>query len=152
MVNRRQMVSWTVRGVLAAITATLGTLAGGVVGSARTRRTRETWIVAADLERVPDIDPLELTIAIEREDAYLRSVERRVVFVTHDGTDVTALSAVCSHLGCRVSWDARGREFACPCHGGRYDLAGAVTAGPPPRPLERLPTRIEDGRVLVRLP
>jgi Rieske Fe-S protein len=50
-----------------------------------------------------------------------------------------------------VSWDARAREFACPCHGGRYNLTGAVEAGPPPRPLERLPARVEEGRVLVRL-
>lgn len=43
------------------------------------------------------------------------------------------LSTTCTHLGCALR--LRGRELVCPCHGGRFSLAGAVLAGPPPSPL-----------------
>ena len=33
-------------------------------------------------------------------------------------TEVTALSSTCTHLGCRVSWNADEQALKCPCHGG----------------------------------
>ncbi|MFG2395362.1 ubiquinol-cytochrome c reductase iron-sulfur subunit [Streptomyces lavendulae] len=51
-------------------------------------------------------------------------------------------SAVCTHLACAVLWrEDRGAdgELYCPCHEGVFDArTGAVTAGPPPRPLPRI--------------
>lgn len=48
---------------------------------------------------------------------------------------VVAFSAICTHKGCVVKPDAA--EFACPCHGSRYDSTnGEVTAGPAPRALD----------------
>jgi hypothetical protein len=38
-------------------------------------------------------------------------------------------------------------RFICPCHGGVYDLLGRRVGGPPPRPLDRFPTRVVNGRV-----
>ena len=32
--------------------------------------------------------------------------------------------------------------YSCPCHGGAYDSLGLVTAGPPPRPLDRFDVKI----------
>jgi len=53
-----------------------------------------------------------------------------------------ALSATCSHLGCRVRWDAPRKQFLCPCHGGTYDRDGKVVAGPPPRGLDPVNVRL----------
>jgi Rieske Fe-S protein len=47
----------------------------------------------------------------------------------------------CTHLGCRVNWDAVRDGFTCPCHGSRYDHDGNVAAGPATRPLSRIPAR-----------
>ncbi|HAK89835.1 MAG TPA: hypothetical protein DCP24_12385 [Nitrospiraceae bacterium] len=71
------------------------------------------------------------------------------VFLVAAGTDLTAFSSVCTHLGCLVNWDNNKKEFLCPCHAGKYDINGNVIAGPPPRPLTRLPLKIEDGKVYV---
>lgn len=60
-----------------------------------------------------------------------------------------AFSSVCTHLGCLVSWDNNKKQFLCPCHGGKYDIAGNVIAGPPPKPLTRLPLEIKEGKVYV---
>jgi Rieske Fe-S protein len=52
----------------------------------------------------------------------------------------------CTHLGCNYSLDAEKKVFRCPCHTGFFDLkTGAVLGGPPPRPLDTLPVKVEDG-------
>ncbi|HEY6010966.1 MAG TPA: ubiquinol-cytochrome c reductase iron-sulfur subunit [Nitrospirota bacterium] len=71
------------------------------------------------------------------------------VFIVSSAEGLAVLSAVCSHLGCLVSYNKQKREFVCPCHGGRYDLAGRNIAGPPPAPLTRYPIEMREGMLFV---
>lgn len=59
------------------------------------------------------------------------------------------LSAVCTHLGCVVSWESAQREFLCPCHGGRFSAEGQVLGGPPPKPLEPIAVALEGDQIVV---
>ncbi|MBV9850773.1 MAG: Rieske (2Fe-2S) protein [Armatimonadetes bacterium] len=61
-----------------------------------------------------------------------------------------ALSAACTHKGCPVAWRAADRKFHCPCHGGQFDATGRAIAGPPPRPLAALPTKVRNGILLIQ--
>lgn len=65
-----------------------------------------------------------------------------------DGT-LVALSAVCTHLGCIVQWEKDKQDFLCPCHGGRFTSDGIVTAGPPPKPLPKIPFSVAGGNITV---
>jgi thiosulfate dehydrogenase [quinone] large subunit len=61
-----------------------------------------------------------------------------------------AFSAVCTHAGCPVQFDASNEQFVCPCHGGLYDArTGRVLAGPPPAPLQQIPVRVVGGQLRV---
>ena len=53
-----------------------------------------------------------------------------------------AMSSTCTHLGCRVSYDASSKLMRCPVPRRRVHARRATSvAGPPPRPLAELPAR-----------
>ena len=68
------------------------------------------------------------------------------VIVIKESTGYSALSLICTHQGCTVNFTGSG--FACPCHGGTYNINGAVTGGPPPAPLTKY-TVTESGTTLT---
>jgi cytochrome b6-f complex iron-sulfur subunit len=72
-----------------------------------------------------------------------------VVRLDHD--QVVALSAVCTHVRCILKYDRERRGFICPCHAGRFDLAGNVLGGPPSRALATYSVSVRAGEVYVTL-
>lgn len=77
-------------------------------------------------------------------------VERTVWLVRRSAERVTAFSPNCPHLGCGYRWFSQDRQFKCPCHASFFDIDGKVLAGPAPRALDVLETKIENGKVLVK--
>ena len=59
------------------------------------------------------------------------------IVVRAAGGELSAFSAVCTHLECTVQFKPDTSQIWCACHNGLYDLAGNVISGPPPRGLER---------------
>jgi cytochrome b6-f complex iron-sulfur subunit len=58
----------------------------------------------------------------------------------------TAISLVCTHLGCTVESQPQG--FACPCHGSHFDMQGKVLRGPAAKPLTQLRVQaMPDGKL-----
>ena len=150
--GRRRFLSGAIAVIQGAIGATLGFLLGGAVVSPAFGTRRVNWWPAAALDDLPDNEPTPIAIRVTREDGYSQVVDRQVVFlVKTSGSEVTALSSTCTHLGCRVSWNADDQTLRCPCHGGVFDRTGAVKSGPPPAPLAKLPTRVDGEQVLVEL-
>lgn len=64
--------------------------------------------------------------------------EKIAVYKSPEG-NVNALSPVCTHAGCIVTWNDAEKSWDCPCHGGRYDIYGNVLTGPPRKNLQAIP-------------
>lgn len=73
-------------------------------------------------------------------------------FVERAGGRLRAVSGVCTHQGCRLTYaEGRGR-YVCPCHGAQFALDGTVAWHRPnitPTSLPRLAVREADGYVQV---
>ena len=76
-------------------------------------------------------------------------VEGVPVELRRAGDEIRARSLLCTHLGCRLQWREADASYHCPCHAGRFDAEGRPVAGPPRRPLTRIPVRLEDGHVVL---
>ncbi len=150
--GRRRFLVRTIVVIQAAIGATLGFVLGATTLSPSFSRRDAAWLRAADLDSLPENQPVPVTLRVNRQDGYSQVVDRTVVYLVRTGEqNVRAMQSTCTHLGCRTSYDRRSKRIMCPCHGGIFDAQGNVVAGPPPAPLPRLTTRVENGQVLVQV-
>ena len=78
------------------------------------------------------------------------AVNGQPVIVVRTPQGFRAFTAICTHLGCIVGWDAARHQIACPCHAGFFDISGRPVAGPPPRPLAEHGVAVVNGEVLVK--
>lgn len=66
------------------------------------------------------------------------------------GGEVTALSAICSHMPCSLVWREADDDFLCPCHDATFYPDGELKfARRPYPPLTRFRARVEEGQVFV---
>jgi Rieske Fe-S protein len=49
---------------------------------------------------------------------------------------LSAVSSVCTHMGCDVHWNDHDGNWACRCHGSRFAPDGSVLRGPAVKPLQ----------------
>lgn len=73
--------------------------------------------------------------------------KRKKVAVVKEGSEIHALSLVCTHLGCSVQVTSGG--IVCPCHGSRFSHLGKVLRGPADRPLQRLAVQDRGDHIVV---
>ncbi|PSL50510.1 menaquinol-cytochrome c reductase iron-sulfur subunit [Salsuginibacillus halophilus] len=152
-VSRRQFLTYTLTGVG-------GFMAAGML-MPMVRMAVDPVLDAAaegDMNYLVEFDelgeePIRRELTYEADDGWYESEQIETIYVYRDGDDVVALSAVCTHLGCTVSWE--GSEdypemFYCPCHFGLYERDGTNVEGTPPtEPLHRYEYEIRDGAVYV---
>ncbi len=142
---RREFLARTIQ-VLGALVAATVAGAFAVLVPSRLRKRRREFFETVAVEDLPRRGVKKVVVEVPVSG---RTARLPVYIVVSPGGEYTALSARCTHLGCFVNWDRNRNEFLCPCHGGRYDLTGAVVGGPPPRRLERLPVEIRDGSAWI---
>ncbi|MBV5316696.1 MAG: ubiquinol-cytochrome c reductase iron-sulfur subunit [Desulfobulbaceae bacterium] len=72
-----------------------------------------------------------------------------ILFGTKEGA--TAVSRICTHLGCRVNYQQDKEYIECPCHQSRFTPAGERIAGPAQKNLPIYDVTLKkdaDGRVI----
>ncbi|HMK09131.1 MAG TPA: ubiquinol-cytochrome c reductase iron-sulfur subunit [Anaerolineales bacterium] len=140
---------WAAGALMAAVYAIPGL--AYLLAPALQKLQAETWIPLGPVSKVEPGVPTLFRADVRRQTGWIVNEEQLTVYVlTEDGRSYIALSNVCTHLGCRVRWVDSQQEFFCPCHNGIFDKAGQVVSGPPPRPLDQYPVKVEDGQLYIQ--
>jgi Rieske Fe-S protein len=76
-------------------------------------------------------------------------------FVHRSADGLTAVSGICTHLGCKLALDGPMQQLNCPCHAASFRVDGTVLSHPLTVPLPHLPklmVRESEGVVQVFVP
>lgn len=115
------------------------------------RKASKKWVDLGIVDLLKGSRYKKINYVFQAKDGWVEANKKRSVYLTDQGGgDFVVYSRVCSHLGCLVRWDDEKNQFLCPCHGAIFDSTGKVVAGPPPRPMEKLEVKVEDGVLYVK--
>jgi len=67
------------------------------------------------------------------------------------GDEWVALSSICTHEGCAVSFEAANNIFPCDCHGSIFSSSGSVLQGPAETPLKQYEITKTDNVLSIKL-
>lgn len=146
--GRRAFLKWAtgVGGVLSAVLTGVPAFRAFLSPTFRHKR-QEKWIRLGEVDQFDPEVPTKVDFVDTVTDAWVEARRLRSVWIyTADGEQFTVYNGRCTHLGCIYSFDEGQGVFRCPCHTGFFDVkSGAVLGGPPPRALDSLPVKVEDG-------
>jgi Rieske Fe-S protein len=150
-VSRREFMGIATFSIGGLITAILGIPAiAYILGPALKKQEEQNWIPLGAASKVEIGIPTLFKTTIQQKAGWIENEQELTFYVlTEDGREFTAMSNVCTHLGCRVRWVVDQEEFFCPCHNGVFEKDGSVASGPPPRSLDRYEVKEEDGQLFV---
>jgi menaquinol-cytochrome c reductase iron-sulfur subunit len=95
--------------------------------------------------------PVKRLIKVEQRDAWRKIIAEKAVYVLPmKDSAPRVLSPICPHLGCSIPWNADKQQFICPCHVAVFAMDGAKISGPPPRAMDDLESKVENGILKVR--
>jgi menaquinol-cytochrome c reductase iron-sulfur subunit len=150
--SRRRFLGVAAGGFSTIIAALIGIPLVGMFFGPLFARRKQLWLDIGPLSDVNPARPTKFTYSYVKIDGWFQKTVYGTTYVVAEKPSLTALSNICTHLGCGVRWDNDRGAFICPCHNGVYDRNGEVVSGPPPRPLSRLKTRISKGRIEILIP
>jgi len=139
-------------GLISALIAAVVAIPGlGLVLSPLLKKKEEgQWARIGRIQDFQSREPVKADYRSVKKDGWLTTETKATVYVIKEGPhSFTALSSVCTHLGCLVQWSPEKQQFLCPCHGGVYDARGKVVAGPPPQALPQLQVKIEGDTIYI---
>lgn len=149
--GRRDFMKAAIAAIGGIIGAAIGLPAIPYIMGPALKKDEENWVQLGTTTKVELDTPTLFKTTIETQTGWISAEEEFSVYVlTNNGEDFVAMSNICTHLGCRIRWIPDEEGFFCPCHNGVFAKDGTVVAGPPPRPLDRFTTKVEDGILFVK--
>jgi cytochrome b6-f complex iron-sulfur subunit len=100
------------------------------------------WVAVATVQQMP-------VGAVKRF-----TTDAIVGYLRHTSSGFSALSGVCTHMGCLLQWNGTARTYDCPCHGGRFAENGSSAPSSPVwySPLAQIATRVQGKNVEIYVP
>lgn len=148
--KRRTFLTWVSGAIAAAIGAAVGIPLFGYTVLPALKRQKLSWNDVGPVESLEPRSPKEMACIHSVTDGWQKTTTKKSVWAVKDDKGaVTVFSPLCTHLGCGYRWEGEQQQFYCPCHNSYFAMDGKVLGGPAPRPLDTLPAKIEQGRLLV---
>lgn len=152
-VGRRAFLRWAtaIGGAASALLAGVPAIRAFLSPTFRHSR-EEKWIRLGEVDQFdPDV-PTKVDFVDAVHDAWVETRRLRSVWIyTEDGENFRVYNGRCTHLGCNYFLDEEKHVFRCPCHTGFFAIkSGEVLGGPPPRPLDTLEVKVENGTLYAR--
>ena len=149
--GRRNFMKVAIASIGGLIGAAIGLPAIPYIMGPALQKESDSWIQLGSISKVELNIPTLFKKTIETQTGWINTEEEISVYVlTSNGQDYIVMSNVCTHLACRVRWIPEKDSFFCPCHNGVFAKDGAVVSGPPPRPLDRFESKVEDGIIFIK--
>lgn len=137
-INRRRSLEYLLRG---GIGASLLSMLYPILSFILPPRIRASGADSVEAGKAQDIQPNSGVI-------FPLGDEPAILIRTPEG-ELRAFSAVCTHLGCTVTYQPESKIIWCPCHNGIFDLHGRNIGGPPPRPLAEYKVNLSGDMIVV---
>jgi menaquinol-cytochrome c reductase iron-sulfur subunit len=117
-----------------------------------TKTTEIGWSDVGKIDEFGSISgPVKRLIKVEQRDAWRKIISEKAIYVLPmKDRQLRVLSPICPHLGCSVPWNETKQQFICPCHVAVFAMDGTKISGPPPRSMDDLESKVEDGVLKVR--
>ena len=106
------------------------------------------WIDAGRVDDLPTDQWRKEMLLFQRQDRWASFERKELIYIYRNDQGLTVFSAICPHAACLIRKNDEG--FGCPCHKSSFSSNGIVLAGPSPRSLDRLSTKVQNGRLYVR--
>jgi nitrite reductase/ring-hydroxylating ferredoxin subunit len=111
---------------------------GGAGGAATLLPDNGSWRPVAAVTDVPSGHAMTVSTA---------SLDAVII---NDGGTITAVSGVCTHLGCKLQPNDSDRKLDCPCHQTAFSWSGKVLyyrLKAAPASLPEIPSRVNNGQI-----
>ncbi|MET3504432.1 ubiquinol-cytochrome c reductase iron-sulfur subunit [Halalkalibacter oceani] len=151
-VSRRQFLTYTLTGVGGFMAAgMIMPMARFALDPALKAGAESDSVYVCEVSELTE-EPQKFPFSFDQTDAWYESEVTHDAYIYLNGDEVVALSPVCTHLGCTVTYghEENPDGFRCPCHFGMFSKEGINVPGTPPqRPLDVFEVTVEDGKVYL---
>jgi menaquinol-cytochrome c reductase iron-sulfur subunit len=150
--NRRSFLAWLVKGGGAVVAGVIGIPALlSALSPVFKRNSEPWWVPVGPLDSFEAGGVSKAVVPVPRRDWGSALREKGVFVWRTEDSEVVVFSRNCTDLSCPVNYDPGSGWFFCPCHGGIFSEDGTNVAGPPPRPLYRYASRVQQGVLEIDL-
>ncbi len=73
-----------------------------------------------------------------------------IIVIRISATSYIALSKICTHEQCVVTYNSSTGRLPCPCHGSLYDSNGTVLNGPATSPLKKYSVTLANNKLTIK--